>query len=389
MSVHQAVAATMTVLIIAGAGCSGSIARRGAHRPVSSAAAAQVNPCLPARALRRSGPGRWRSRIVLRESTVEAIGGQVAAPATGAVFVLASKTNTPVRGPWVLCRISLATGAVRRGPTYAAGGLTMASGYLWVYSAAGVRAQPIVSQVSAVTLDRLRSIRLPAVPANFGGVPVVVTAGPAGSVWVGADRTLLRVSASTGRVLTRVTLPPGLTGGAAAISPASMILYVSADGGTAGGVILEYNARTGRELAAASGGVIRYAVAGASLTAVPGGVWASFRTGMLGLTIHLGAHGLRMIAPPGPRIVRTPPGSVFHWPMGATTSYGGGALWVANELVIVACLDPRTGAIRASEHLPSSQFISGIDAIDLAAHTILALHDGDLIQINPPRRCWT
>jgi hypothetical protein len=69
--------------------------------------------------------------------------------------VLASKTNTPVRGPWVLCRISLATGAVRRGPTYPTGGLTMASGYLWVYSAAGVRAQPVVSQVSPVTLGRV------------------------------------------------------------------------------------------------------------------------------------------------------------------------------------------------------------------------------------------
>jgi hypothetical protein len=118
------------------------------------------------------------------------------------------------------------------------------------------------------------------------------------------------------------------------------------------------------------------------------GVWASFRTGMMGLTIQLGASGLRMIAPPGPRIVRSPPNGVFHWPMFETTSYGGGALWVANELVIVACLDPRTGTIRASEHLPLSQFISGFDAIDPAARTIFALHYGDLLQITPPRRCW-
>ena len=154
-------------------------------------------------------------------------------------------------------------------------------------------------------------------------------------------------------------------------------------------MILEYNARSGRKLAAASDGVIRYSVAGADLTAVPGGVWASFRTGMMGLTIHLGANGLPMITPPGPRIVRTPPTSVFHWPMYETTSYGGGALWVANELAIVACLDPRTGTIRASEHLPLSQFISGFDAIDPAARTIFALHYGDLLQITPPRRCWT
>jgi hypothetical protein len=389
MNGRRAVAATLAVLIVAGAGCSGSVARRSARRLASSAAAAQASPCLPARAVRRSGPGRWPSRIVLRESAVEAIASQVVDPAAGAVFLLASTTNTPVRGPWVLCRISLATGAVRLGPTYPAGGLTIASGYLWAYSAAGARAQPVVSQVSPVTLDRIRSIRLPAVPASFGGAPVAVTAGPAGTVWIGSDRTLLRVSVSTGTLLTRVTLPQGMAGGDLAVSPAGTTLYVSAGSGAAGGVILEYNARSGRKLAAASSGVIRYSVAGADLTAVPGGVWASFRTGMLGLTIHLGANGLPMITPPGSRIMRTPPTSVFHWPMYETTSYGGGALWVANELVIVACLDPRTGAIRASEHLPVSQFISGFDAIDPAAHTIFALHYGALLQITPPRRCWT
>jgi hypothetical protein len=71
-----------------------------------------------------------------------------------------------------------------------------------------------------------------------------------------------------------------------------------------------------------------------------------------------------------------------------TTSYGGGALWVANELAILACLDPRTGAIRASEHLPLSQFISRFAAINPVARTIFALHYGDLLQITPPRRCW-
>jgi hypothetical protein len=287
-----------------------------------------------------------------------------------------------------LCRISLATGAVRSGPTFQVGGLTVASGYLWVYSTSGARAQPVVSQVDPATLQRIRVIRLPSVPVNFGGVPVAVAAGPAGSVWVGSDRTLLRVSVSTGRTLTMVTLPPGLTGGDAAVNPAGTALYVSAISNTAGGMILEYNGRTGRKLAAASGGIVHYAVAGANLTAVPGGVWASFRTGMMGLTIHLGAHGLPMMAPPGPHIARTPPTGVFHWPMFATTSFAGGALWVANETPIVACLDPRTGAIRASEHLPLSQLVSAFDAVDPVTRTIFALHYSDLLQITPPRRCW-
>jgi hypothetical protein len=95
-----------------------------------------------------------------------------------------------------------------------------------------------------------------------------------------------------------------------------------------------------------------------------------------------------MIAPPGPGIALASATGVFHWPMYETTAYGGGALWVANQVGIVACLDPRTGTIRASEHLPQSQLIYQLDAIDPAARTIFALQFGDLLQITPPRRCW-
>jgi hypothetical protein len=392
MNRHGAVATTMAVLIVTGAGCSGSAPRRATHHPASSPAAAQTSPCPPALAVRRSQATPWPSRAVLHESDVEAIANQVADPTAGVVFLLASKTNTPVRGPWALCRISLETGAVRLGPTFPGGGLTMVSGYLWVYSAPGARAQPVVSQVNPVTLEPVRLIRLPSVPANFGGVPVAIAAGPAGSVWIGSDRTLLRVSVSTGKPLTTVTLPHGLAGDNAAVNPAGTTLYVSAThvvrGGIGGLVMLEYDAQTGRKLTEASGGIIRYSVAGANLTAVPGGVWASFRTGMLGLTIHLGAKSLQMIAPPGPGIALTRPTGVFHWPMYETTSYGGGALWVANQVGIVACLDPRTGTMQASEHLPQSQLIYHIDAIDPTARTIFALHNADLLQITPPSRCW-
>jgi hypothetical protein len=330
---------------------------------------------------------------VLRESVVEAIADQVVDPAAGAVFLLASKTNTPVRGPWVLCQISLRTGAVRLGPTFRVGGLAMASGYLWVYRAAGPGAQPAVSQVSPVTLARIRPIPLPRVPANFGGPPVAVTPGPAGSVWIGYYRMLLRVDAATGHALARVTLPAGLAVDKVSVNPAGTTLYASVThvdkhGGMTGLVVLEYDDRSGRRLAEASGGVIRYSAAGADLTAVPGGVWASFRTGMMGLTIHLGAQGLRMISPPEPGIALTSPSGVFHWPMYEATSYRGGALWVANEVGIVACLNPRTGTVRASEHLGQSQLIYHINAIDPVARTIFALHYGDLLQITPPRRCW-
>lgn len=388
---HRAVAATTTVLIVTGAGCSSNVPRRAAHHPASSAAAAQARPCPPALPVHRRESTPWPSRTVLRESPMDAGSSQVVDPAAGAVFLMASTTSTPQRGPWVLCQISLRTGAARLGQRFRVGDLAMAAGYLWAYSA-GATAQPVVSEVSPVTLARIRPIPLPRAPAS-SGLPVAVTAGPKSSVWIGYYRTLLRVDAATGHVLARITLPPGLAVGNDAVAASGTSLYASAahiakDGGMTGLVMLEYDARSGQQLAEASDGLIRYSVAGAGLTAVPGGVWASFRTGMMGLTVHLGANGLPMITPPGPRIVRTPLAGVFHWPMYATTSYGGGALWVANEAAIVACLDPRTGTVRASEHLPLSRFISGFEAIDPVARTIFAFDYGALLQITPPRRCW-
>jgi hypothetical protein len=391
MNRHRAVAAIMVLLIATGAGCSGSVPGRPAHRPGTSATSARMSTCPPAPAVQRRESTPWPSRTMLRESTAELISDQLVDPAARAVFLLASKTNTPVRGPWVLCRVSLATGAVRLGPTFPVGGLAMASGYLWVYSAPGSGSRPVVTEVNPLTLQRVWLIRLPSVPAS-PAVPVTVTAGPAGSVWIGSYRTLVRVSVSTGTPLTRVTLPPSLAGGDVSADPAGATLYVSAAhvvrGGMSGLVLLEYDARSGRKLAAASSGLIRYSVAGAALTAVPGGVWASFRTGMLGLTIHLGTKSLQMIAPPGPAVALAPATGIFHWPMYETTIYGGGALWVANQVGIVACLDPRSGKIRASEHLPESQLYY-IDAIDPAARMIFALHSGGLLQITPPRRCWS
>jgi hypothetical protein len=391
MSGYRAVAAAMALLIVTAGGCSSSVPGHAGLHPVSSAASARVNTCPAAAVVQRTQPAPWPSRIVLRESIVESISSQFLDPAAGAVYLLVSKTIPTVRGPWVLCRINLLSGATRLGPTFPVGSLTLASGYLWVYGASGPGSPPVVTEVNPLTMLRVRLIPLPTAPASFGGIPVAVIAGPASSLWIGSYRTLLRVSVTTGTTLATMTLPAGLAVGDISVDPAGTTLYVSAAhvvrGGVEGLVMLEHDARTGRTLATASGGLIRYSVAGATLTAVPGGVWASFRTGMLGLTIHLGAKGLQMIAPPGPGIALAPATGVFHWPMYETTTYGGGALWVANQVGIVACLDPRTGTIRASEHLPQSQLYQ-IEAIDPAARTIFALQDGDLLQITPPRRCW-
>jgi len=327
----------------------------------------------------------------LRQSPAELIAQQVINPASGAAYALISRTGTPMRGRYVLECTELRTGSVHEGPGFPAGSLTIASGYLWVYGAAEPGARPVVYQVSPASLARIRVIALPAVPAGF--IQAAFATGPGDSVWIGSYRTLLRVGVSTGIASTRMTLPPGLAVSDISVDPARPILYVSAahivDGGFGGLVMLEYDARSGRLLAAASGGLLSYSVAGAALTAVPGGVWASFRTGMLGLTIHLGQAGLKMIAPPGPGIALTPATGVFHWPMYEATAYGGDVLWVANQVGIVACLDPRTGQVRAIERVSQARLPYQLQAIDPARHAIYALSANGLLQITPPPRCWS
>src|SRR5262249_46293701 len=134
-----------------------------------------------------------------------------------------------------------------------------------------------VWQVDPVTLARVRSIAFPRLPPRFAGASPVITAGPAGSVWIGSDRGLLRVASDTGEHLAGATLPPGTLVSDIAADPAGADLYVSAArqvrGGMGGAVILEYGARSGHPLAMRSGGLISDSVAGAWPTAVLGGVW--------------------------------------------------------------------------------------------------------------------
>ncbi len=400
MNGARAVAAAVVLLGLAGTGCAGGTPPahpHGAASPASvsasaSASASVAKACPPVKRPGTRDRAAWPARIVARENPSEQASSQVADPATASVYLLVSTTADPARGPWVLCRISLRNGSARLGQRFPAGDLSLAAGHLWVYGAAGSGSQPAVTEADPVTLERALRIPLPRVPE---GAVTAVTAGPAGSVWIGSYRTLLRVNAATGAVLARQSLPAGLAVDNLSVDPSGSSLYVSAAhvvrGGVEGLVMSEYDARSGHLLVRASGGALRYSVAGAQLTAVPGGVWASFRTGMLGFTIHLASTSLRMINPSSPRaLLKLPATGIFHWPMYSTTSFSGGALWVANQVGIVACLDPRTAAVRAIEHLPAGKVIDQIGAVSPATRTILALRvsNNDLVQITPPRRCW-
>jgi hypothetical protein len=110
---------------------------------------------------------------------------------------------------------------------------------------------------------------------------------------------------------------------------------------------------------------------------------------MLGLTIHLRQKDLTMIAPPGPGIAQAPASGIFHWPMYATTVYGGGALWLATQTGIVACMNPQTGKVRAQERVPQARLIYQLLAADPVSRQVFAVAARGLLRISPPWRCWT
>ena len=367
--------------VLAGAAC-GAPAPVPARPVAASPTAAASTPARPV-----ALPAPWPERRIAPESVFTT--GQAFDLATDVLYALVLQNPARGGGPYTLQATDLRTGVVRRGESYPVTGLSLVSGYLWVYGWPSAGTPPVLRQVGLGTLRTVRSVSLSTVSWTSGVAP-----GPAGSVWVGAYRTLLRMSVSNGAVLARAALPAGLGLSDLAAEPDGAYLYVSAAHVVAGGamdgaVLLEYSARTGR-LLAETDRPVSYSVAGAELTAVPGGVWVSFRTGSLGRSVLLSERSLSTIIAPG---ADGSPGSVYYWPMFSASVYGAGALWVTTQTGLVACVSPATGTVRASELVTSQAAqLSGLLAADGAAGEVfgLAANDGygGLVTITPPRDCW-
>jgi hypothetical protein len=318
--------------------------------------------------VRAASGGVWPTHTVLKLTSP----GFLAAvdPAANAAYEMAGAEN----GPFRLERVDLATHAVTRGPSFPVAGLLPAAGYVWIYGrqfyARGL-AKLVLYQVSPSTLTRVRSWLV--APRSAAGL--TVTAGPGRSVWVGYQGTLLRLDATSGATVATIKLPAGRNVVSASVDPAGRYLYVSAWSGS-NGWVSEYAASTGHLLATTA-----LSSAGPSaLTAVPGGVWASFRTGMNGRTVLLSQRGLREV---------TPSASIFVWPMDATTVYGGGRLWLAEELGAAGCIAPGTGQVADQGRVPLLDFTPWLLAVNASRQLLYAQDGVGIISITPPRACWS
>jgi hypothetical protein len=335
---------------------------------------------LVARSAGSQGPYRLR-RVQLASPSV--VANQAASSPAG--------TGPVVSGPVVSSPGSSSPGSTGRavssravsGRTFPVLGLQLAAGYVWVSGAVSASRSVVrllLYQVSPVTLRVVRSWRFTRkVTAGIGAVPVA--SGPGGTVWVGFDRALWRVNPRTGVVMRRAELRSGLSVTDVAVDPARRYLYVSAEPSIGGAVVGEYAARSGRLLATTDRAPLRFSVAGAALTAVPGGVWASYRTGMAGQAILLRRRGLGAVRLRGGR-------RLFSWFMTGGTAYGGGSLWAGASIGDIGCVAPRTGRIRSGARLKLMTDGGEMLAVSLARHEVYAVGQSDILAITAPATCW-
>jgi len=321
---------------------------------------------------------------------------QVVDLAAGAGFALVSDVPTG-QGPWVLQRIDIDRATTESGPSFSDATLAAAAGYLWIScgrSVAGDGVGPLLCQVDPTTLAVVRQVALPPPDVPAWGGAVVVVAGPEGTVWAGYGRALVHVAVADGALLSAETIASG-TVASLSVDPAGRLLYVSLSYPTVSGravdaSVLEFDARSGDALAATSAdSAVTNSVSGGTLTAVPGGVWMSFRVGMSGETLFLRRSDLAVVGPSSSALDQPLPDGVFTWMMDASTIYGAGALLLVNQDGVMACIDPDTGAIRVQEHVDGAAG-SPVEllAVDGASRRVFATDGSGLEAITPPPACW-
>jgi hypothetical protein len=374
----------------------------GTTQPSSSVPPAAV-PVAPARAHVIStvvSGGAWQARTVTRLSPL--MMSTAVDPSARAAYELVARRPGGT-GPFRLWRIGLSagsariTGVVRRGPVFPVSAVSVAGGFVWVSGDLSTGPSPSASsrlvlyQVNPRTLAIVAAWRGPGRSGRYA--PVSVAAGPARTLWVGFGGTLRQLRTRTGGTVRQVRLPAGLLASDIAVDPAARYLYVAGEGPTGGVTALEYAAGTGRLLATAARSPLRFSVGGAALTGVPGGVWASFRTGMLGQTVLLRQPGLGSVPLPATYLPGVPPASVrpgfYSYAMDASTSYGGDVLWLSQGTGgLTGCVVPGTGQVRSVATLRLLADGGELLGVRPSAREVFAVGPSGLIVITAPARCW-
>jgi hypothetical protein len=373
----QPLSRALAVLALAGVALTGLATAGPATTALASAQRDGLAPARPAAAA--TGPA-WPVHDLARENARLRSSSQVISVARREGFALL----TNLAGTqFQLERFAVTGGHVLPGPKFAVGRLLLADGFLWVYgeipaSRDSPFARQVLYQVSEQTLAVVRSrVLTPRHRAKFLD-DVEVAPGPRHSVWVGFQRTLLRISTTSGAIIRRERVPAGVFIDDLATDPGLRHVYVGAEPSRGGATLFEYLARSGRQQPPVRGRSIRFALNGPALTGVPGGVFGVYRTGMAGQVSLLSQRDLRIQPLHNP---------VFAFFNSASAVYASKVLFLTQLGGRTACVSPG-GVVRHSTTLAAVKDGSDLLAADPSAHLVYALGPHGLLAITPPASCW-
>jgi hypothetical protein len=326
-----------------------------------------------------ANPVRWPSHTVLAEPPRLGIGNQVIDAATGTDFALASAN---AGASWRLRRTALSGGRVKLGSKFGVESIGLGGGSAWVYGgAAGAHGAVTFKlyQVNPSTLAVIRSRTL-ASARNTAGFMGLAPDGR-GDVAVGFMRSIFILNARTGAKVGSITIRRGLLVSDVAVWGRS--LYVAANGPEGGSTVFEFDARTLRQVAINGRRPLSFSVGGARLTAAPGGVWVTFRTGMLGQTVLLRQRGLGSVTLPG----SDKPGDLFAFVMSESTEFAGASVFLAKEGGQVGCVNPSSGRIRARGSVPGVSSSGELIGSAKGGRVLYGVSPQGVIAISPPGAC--
>lgn len=277
---------------------------------------------------------------------------------------VASTSPTSTNGR--LARLDVATGQVTEGPAISsASELTSLGSTLAVLSPASRRPDgaPVGPWSLRLVEGRSTSLGHVAVLTFLGSPLSVPTASDpaigAHDLWLGSGDSLYLVNASTGVLVRTVTL--GAPVSSISIDPGGRRLYVALNeltGPVPAGtkvtvttVVDELDPSTGRLLARRG---VDFTTGPAQVDAVPGGVWLSYRGGMLGTVLLLRADGLKAVRPPAGTVKAGGqiPTMGAEMGMGIWTAWAEPTFWLEGVFG-TSCVDPSSGTVRAGTVYPT------------------------------------
>jgi hypothetical protein len=307
----------------------------------------------------------WAARTI---ASVPFTSVQPVLPAGSGAAYLLGQSNTVQSAPEQLTAVNLSDGAVKVGPKVDGGSFLLTySGLLYVVSPAGFDTKDApqgpwyLRPVGLGSMTLGRAVSLGELGPNYGAYPTAASFQPsgaeAGDLWAYANGRLELLDPSTGTVLESVTLPASQGDDVVEAEPDGSYVDVAVltSNPSVAGEVLEFDTTTG-DLVATHSGI--YAIGTPALAGVPGGVWASFRGGMLGTTVHLAEPSLQDDTPPaGGAPDETKPVPGYSVGMGeGVTDLGGFAL--ITDIFGAGCMSASGTSVITSAPFPGGTWSS-------------------------------